>query len=146
MAGEKPVKVLLNERLRAMRQACRLTQQQVADALGLDRSTYTYYECGRSQPNLDILSNICDIFNISLGELLELNGLPYAVDDSGNTSVPEAANEKLNGLSNEEQNLILAFRRLPAKQRKDIVTSIRAGMPAPTLPTRGRKRTKTDDN
>ena len=48
-----------------------LSQQQVADALKLDRSTIAQYERGVSTPNLKSLPKICSILKISSDELLK---------------------------------------------------------------------------
>ena len=36
------------KKLKRLRENFNLTQQQVAEALGIDRSTYAYYELGRT--------------------------------------------------------------------------------------------------
>ena len=36
--------------LKYYRSECKLTQQDVADLLGLERSSYTYYETGKTEP------------------------------------------------------------------------------------------------
>ena len=52
------------------RTAAGLTQQQVADALGLDRSAVAHYEMGDSRPNLKNLPKICELLNVSLEALV----------------------------------------------------------------------------
>ena len=47
-----------------------LTQQQVGDAIGLDRSAIAHYEMGDSMPNARNLQKICELMNITLDELL----------------------------------------------------------------------------
>ncbi len=46
------------------------TQQQVADALCLDRSAIAHYESGKSMPNIRNLNKICELFNITSVDLL----------------------------------------------------------------------------
>ncbi len=58
------------ENFRNARLAANLTQQQVADALGLDRTAVAHYEMGDSMPNVRSLKKICELFNITLDELL----------------------------------------------------------------------------
>ncbi len=58
------------ENFRNARLAANLTQQQVADALGLDRTAVAHYEKGDSMPNVRSLKKICELFNITLDELL----------------------------------------------------------------------------
>ena len=54
--------MLMTERLKAARNACKLTQQQLADILGIDRSTYAYYELGTLNPPPDILKMLSSVF------------------------------------------------------------------------------------
>ena len=41
--------------LKYYRSECKLTQQDVADLLGLERSSYTYYETGKTTPDIETL-------------------------------------------------------------------------------------------
>jgi len=59
--------------LRAARQAAGLTQQDMAAQLGVCRSTYTYYETGRTQPDLESLAKICRVLGVSADSLLGLD-------------------------------------------------------------------------
>ena len=47
--------VQFGKRCKILRQERGLTQQQVADALGISRSAYAYYEIGGSEPSLSVL-------------------------------------------------------------------------------------------
>ena len=49
-------------RLKQHRELCRLTQQQVADILNINRTTYTKYETGVSEPSHEVLRKIVSIF------------------------------------------------------------------------------------
>jgi transcriptional regulator with XRE-family HTH domain len=55
----------LNERLRELRGKCGYTQSQVAKLLNIDRSTYAYYETGKTRPDVSSLVMLAKIFNIS---------------------------------------------------------------------------------
>ena len=57
--------------LKKFRENSGYTQQQMADALNIDRSTYAYYETGKTNPSLGTLMKIKDILNVSLEDLLE---------------------------------------------------------------------------
>ena len=48
-----------------------LTQQQVAEALNISRSTYTKYETGMSEPSIALLRQLAEIFHVTPGQLLE---------------------------------------------------------------------------
>lgn len=60
------------ENFRNARLAANLTQQQVADALGLDCSAIAHYEMGDSMPNARNIQKICELFNINFDVLLKL--------------------------------------------------------------------------
>lgn len=46
------------------------SQTQIAKLLNLERSTYTKYECGITEPSLQTIKNIKKIFNVDYEELL----------------------------------------------------------------------------
>lgn len=48
----------------------KLTQQDVADWLGIERSTYGKYETGHSEPTFDTLCRLADYFNVSVEYLM----------------------------------------------------------------------------
>lgn len=58
--------------LRSAREAANLTQQDMAGHLNICRSTYTYYETGHTQPDLESLAKICRILGVSADSLLGL--------------------------------------------------------------------------
>ena len=58
-------------KLKKFRENIGYTQQQMADALNVERSTYAYYETGKTSPSLETIMRIKDILNVSLEDLLE---------------------------------------------------------------------------
>lgn len=63
-------KKALAENLKKYRQKCGLSQEQTANKLHIDRSTYSYYEMGKTLPNVFTLIKISNIFRINLLKLL----------------------------------------------------------------------------
>lgn len=59
------------DRLKKARRDSGLTQQQVAESLGVDKTTYSGYETGRRQPDVPKLRMICQMLHLSGDELLE---------------------------------------------------------------------------
>lgn len=57
-------------RLKEIRQKQNLTQKDVAEMLGISRSSYTNYETGKREPDLTTLSKMSDIFHVSTDYLL----------------------------------------------------------------------------
>ena len=58
-------------RLRVLREANNLTQDDLAHKLGLSRSTISKYEIADRGPDIDTLINICEIYNITLEEFFK---------------------------------------------------------------------------
>lgn len=73
----------LAHNLRTIRRILGISQCEMAEKLDIDRSTYSYYETGKSEPPLYRLKKIIDLFNSKLGvkrvsfELLISDKLDY---------------------------------------------------------------------
>ena len=61
---------VFQERLFALRKEFEYTQREVAQMLGISQPSYIRYENGTSQPNLQTLAKIADIFDVSADYLL----------------------------------------------------------------------------
>ena len=61
---------VINKRISSARKASNMTQQELADKLNVSRSTISNWEVGRNYPDLDMIVELSDIFNLSLDELL----------------------------------------------------------------------------
>lgn len=55
----------LNERLKKLRKALDLTQQEFADRIGIKRNSFANYETGRNTPIDAIIVSICKEFNVN---------------------------------------------------------------------------------
>lgn len=55
-----------------------LTQKDVADWLGVERTTYGKYEQGNSEPTFDTLCRLADFFNVSVEYLMGRPGAKKA--------------------------------------------------------------------
>ena len=60
----------LGKRIKTHRIDGGYTQRQVAAKLGIDRSTYAYYEIGKRVPSLERLVALCEIFETDPNTLL----------------------------------------------------------------------------
>lgn len=108
-------KTNLGELLKRYRTNCMLTQQQVADALNINRTTYTYYETGKTEPSIDTLHKLTQMFNITYDDLLPDIEDNYVKD----SFISSRANQAIYNLSKEEQQILIARRALsPENQKK----------------------------
>lgn len=59
-----------NINLRNARKSAKLTQEQLAKELGVNRATVSKYETGEISPSVDQLIKICNILDVSFDELI----------------------------------------------------------------------------
>ncbi len=94
------------------RKMCGYTQQQVADMLNLNRTTYTKYETGASEPSIEIMKKIASILGVDVNALLVEDPLEKAVSDS---DVP------LYSLTKDEQDLVGMFRMFTDEEKMRVL-------------------------
>ena len=61
------------EKLKTLRTSQKLTQQQLADRIGVAKSVVSYYESGDRYPSYDVLVRIAKIFHTSTDYLLDVS-------------------------------------------------------------------------
>jgi dUTP pyrophosphatase len=59
------------EKIRTMRKMLKMTQQSVADFVGVDRRTITGFETNRRIPGVYVLAKLADLFNTPIDYLVE---------------------------------------------------------------------------
>lgn len=61
-------------RLKELRLKNNFLQKELAEMIGVDRTTFSKYETGASEPDFETLLQLADIFNVSTDYLLERDG------------------------------------------------------------------------
>lgn len=72
-AVKQPVELLLPKRLKQLRGFHLLTQNEVAPVLHINRSTYAYYETGKTQPEIETLVKLARFYSVSVDFLLGMD-------------------------------------------------------------------------
>lgn len=94
----------------------------MADLLGVDRSTYCYYELGKIKPDITTIMKLSNIFGVHYSGILEseYNSEKHA---SKNLSLGDvdADISRFSDLDNEEKCLLFAFRLASESSRRDII-------------------------
>lgn len=72
--GEK-----FNENLKIARERKGISQKDMAESIGVAKSTYSLYESGNREPNVQTIKKIADVLNVSADELLGLNEEPLTI-------------------------------------------------------------------
>lgn len=61
----------IGKKLKELRQSENLTQQELAEKLGIGRVNYTRYETGAARPDYETLIKLADFYDVSLDELFD---------------------------------------------------------------------------
>lgn len=72
----------VNDNLKAMRERKRISQQEVADYLGITRQAYSHYEVGRRKPDYETLLKLAEFYGVSVLDLLEVQKAPTSGERS----------------------------------------------------------------
>lgn len=72
--GEK-----FNENLKTARERRGLSQKDIAESIGVAKSTYSLYESGNREPNVQTIKKIADVLNVSADELLGIDDEPQTI-------------------------------------------------------------------
>ncbi len=75
-------------RLRELRNSRKLSQQELADKLGISKSSVNMYERGEREPGLDTLEAIADYFNVDMDYLTGKTAEIKTFNDIFNTEKP----------------------------------------------------------
>ncbi|MGN1418247.1 MAG: helix-turn-helix domain-containing protein [Acutalibacteraceae bacterium] len=123
----------LGKRLKAIRNQHKLTQQNIADILGIDRTTYTFYETGTTSPSLTTIYNLSKIYNVSVGYILGVEENRPELMVKGENTVAELVSDydsmdNLN-LSKKERFIIAAFRALDEDGKNSLIEAIKDYVP-----------------
>lgn len=69
-------------KLKTLRKGQKLTQQQLADRIGVAKSVVSYYESGDRYPSYDVLVKIARVFHTTTDFLLDVSK-EYVIDVTG---------------------------------------------------------------
>ena len=96
-------------RIRTMRKSRRMTQEDLAKAIGQSPSSITMYETGRREPDIETLEAFADVFNVPLAFLIS-DDVPV---------ISSQVDPEINIVSSMMENL-------PQAQKEQIVAIVRA--------------------
>lgn len=108
----------LGKRLKELRTSAGLTQQNVADILGIDRSAYTLYETGKNTPPVHTCIKLSDMYCITVGCLLGTEGMPE--EEIEYVEQVAQIRDEREPASREEAMLLMSFRSL-SEEKKEIL-------------------------
>lgn len=118
---------MLGDRLRRIRRENKLTQQNIADVLGVDRTTYTVYESGLVTPSSSTLVKLSQIYNVTIGYLIgvEENHPELRRDPEKPIDEKILGSDPISLLKKEEKELLLYYRVLSAEEKAKLIEELK---------------------
>lgn len=102
------IKCYLATRMRFLRKAAHLTQDDIAKSLNVERQTYCNYENENRTPPLEFIIRLADFYHVSTDYLLKENA-------------PNADSDVLFPLSGTEEAYLRSFRALSSQNQKEVL-------------------------
>lgn len=109
----------IGKKIKSLRLGKLLTQRELAEMLGVSKSTLSNYERNTTTPSPDIFLQLAFYFEVSVDYLLSDNP-ELSPDVSSNITKEENAYHVNKTLSKDEWNAVIYYRRLSDEQ-KDFV-------------------------
>lgn len=104
MADDKAFFKALGQRLAALRKEAGMSQQAVADQLGIAQQTLAHYEVGTARMPVSIVPAFARLYGVDANELLGLQG---AAGRRGRTPLLQKQIERLHQLPKTQQKVVL---------------------------------------
>lgn len=95
---------IIGQNLCKLRKANSFTQEQIAEYLGINRSTYSNYELGEREMPFDLLERIADLLGCDLTVLME--------EDEAVVNEMMVCSFRVDDLSADDLEQIAAFKRI----------------------------------
>ena len=102
---------VIGERIRNARKARKMTQQDLAEELGVSIAFLSRVERGSSKINLKRLTQICELLGVSEGEILT------GVSNNSNKYLTDEFSTLLENCSNEKKRLIYDIAKVIVEQK-----------------------------
>lgn len=111
-------------KLKEIRRLNKLTQKQMGEKLLLEQSTYSRYESGLSQPNMDIVNRIVETFGVTLNSLMQTDDRTVYFEQgssnhgfvhSDNCTYYSVPKEVLADMAQQQQNIALLLKIIEKK-------------------------------
>lgn len=111
----------LGEKLKKLRKEFGMTQDDIANILGMSRTSFSKYENGIANPPLPLLRKIADIYNVGLEYLIfDRNTTIKMNDSSEENDDSDLPFSKITDLRPIEKEIIGKFRTLSDKDKKKL--------------------------
>lgn len=104
-------------RIREVRKAKKLSQTELAEMLHVHQTAVSQWENGKTEPDMDNLCRIADIFGVTVDYLLGVDTQSKTIDEQL-SEIDFALSGEIRDLNDDEKQDVLDFVRFKRAQRK----------------------------
>jgi transcriptional regulator with XRE-family HTH domain len=121
---------MLHEQIKRMRERRGISQEELANRLGLTRGRLSMYEIGKREPDVDTLSKMADFFGVSLDVLTDRNEVSKGLKgESLADELPRATPEERDFADwvkdHISQTFFYDFDTAPEERKEQLIADIR---------------------
>lgn len=124
MAEQNAMRHILANNLKWLRMQNGYSQKNIADILQIDRSTYAYYELGKSRPDMETVKKLALLYRVDSTFLLQPHDRHTDYENRRTKKRINANPLKIEELSNQERSLIALLRTQTAESLQALVTEL----------------------
>lgn len=120
-------RMTLSEKLKDLRKRACMTQDDIAEVLDMNRTSFSKYENGASTPPLAVLRKLAKIYSVPLEYLIHDEQPFIVLNESTAEDVEREKSDTVFNfaqLSPEERKLIMKMRLMSDEKKKDLLNSI----------------------
>ena len=122
MPKDLQLTTIIAERLVKLRRMTGLTQDAIADAVGIGRTNYSHYEKAKACPPPYMLARLAAVFDVSVDFLLgREQAFSTVLRDNAFPGFDDMT-EQLSRLKDDELALVLQYRQLTPEQKRELFT------------------------
>lgn len=107
---------MLHIKLKKLRKNHGFTQKEVANALHIDRTTYSYYEHGKILPNIYTVARLSELYNVSCD---------YLIKNNVNCESMSYINDLADEVCKKEREVLCCFRVAPVCIQDEILNTLK---------------------
>lgn len=120
---------VMRSRIKLLRKKKRMTQQEVADCLGICRTNYNAYELGNVVPTSEKIMRLAELFDVSIDYLMGLSNDFDIVYPLRNTpDLSEQLNDILDELTDDSIAIRYKDKLLTKEQKADVIPLIKSSI------------------
>lgn len=117
-------KALFSERLKFARINKRLSQMELCDLIGISRVSLMHYETGRRTPSVEVLENLSEVLEVSVGFLLGKEEYPEANLQIPQSMAPKRVRRRVDIEKRGNRDILMDILSQSDQETTDIIDSL----------------------